>query len=162
MTNTEKIVALLLAKDHIERHEDFGKILCKLMMNDLFTLMGDEYEIKKMDAEKPHIKEVLNDLSYLLSYDLIKARHAREILEAAWKVEYYDWDISRYILDKKLFEEVSLGGIIDEVIAENEKAWEDFKGGKDQVMGRLIGCVMKKTKGKADPEEAQRLFREKV
>jgi Asp-tRNA(Asn)/Glu-tRNA(Gln) amidotransferase B subunit len=162
MTKTEQIVVLLAAKNSVERKQEFYKILCRLMTNDLYALMGDEYDIQRVEKEKPHMKNVLNDLSYLLSYDQIKPRHSKEILGAAWESDEYQWDIGRYILDKKLFDEVSLDGIIDEVIAENEKAWGDFCAGKEKVMGRLIGSVMKKTKGKADPEEAQRLFREKI
>ena len=160
MTKSEKIVILLSAKHQIERHKDFSKILAKLIINDIFALLG-ESDIKQMDQEKPHIKGLLNDLAFLLAHEQIKGRHAKEILKDAWETEYYDWDISHYILEKKMFDELPLDAIIEEVIAEQAQAWEEFASGKDKAIGRLTGAVMKKTKGKADPEEAQKLFRQK-
>ena len=53
---------------------------------------------------------------------------------------------------------LEIDGIVDKVIVEQEKAWKDYQSGKDGVIKRLVGCVMKETKGKADPEEAIQLF----
>jgi aspartyl-tRNA(Asn)/glutamyl-tRNA(Gln) amidotransferase subunit B len=44
-----------------------------------------------------------------------------------------------------------LEGIISEVIKENPKAVADFKAGKGTVVQFLLGQVMRKTQGKADP-----------
>ena len=55
-----------------------------------------------------------------------------------------------------------LGGIVDGVIAENPGPVEQFRGGKEGVIGFLVGQVMKKSKGAANPQEAQRLLRERL
>lgn len=52
-------------------------------------------------------------------------------------------------------EEKELEKIINEVILENEKAVEDFKSGKTQALQFLIGKVMQKTKGRADPQKTK-------
>lgn len=52
-------------------------------------------------------------------------------------------------------EEKELEKIINEVILENEKAVEDFKSGKTQALHFLIGKVMQKTKGRADPQKTK-------
>jgi aspartyl-tRNA(Asn)/glutamyl-tRNA(Gln) amidotransferase subunit B len=44
-----------------------------------------------------------------------------------------------------------LEAIIEEVIKDNPGAVEQFKEGKDKAIGFLIGRVMAKTKGKANP-----------
>jgi aspartyl-tRNA(Asn)/glutamyl-tRNA(Gln) amidotransferase subunit B len=41
---------------------------------------------------------------------------------------------------------------IIEVIAENQKAVDDYKNGKGEVVGFLIGMVQKKLKGKGNPK----------
>ncbi|HEV8683369.1 MAG TPA: Asp-tRNA(Asn)/Glu-tRNA(Gln) amidotransferase GatCAB subunit B, partial [Actinomycetota bacterium] len=51
---------------------------------------------------------------------------------------------------------------VDEVIAENPGPAEQFRGGKEGVIGFLVGQVMKKTKGAANPQEVQRLLRERL
>ena len=42
------------------------------------------------------------------------------------------------------------------------KAIEDIKAGNDKVIGFLVGQIMKKSQGKANPALAQKLIREKL
>jgi aspartyl-tRNA(Asn)/glutamyl-tRNA(Gln) amidotransferase subunit B len=67
------------------------------------------------------------------------------------------------IVDERGLRQISdLGGVIDEVIAENPGPVEQFRGGKEGVLGFLVGQVMKKTGGAANPQEAQRVLRERL
>jgi len=52
--------------------------------------------------------------------------------------------------------------VIDEVVAENADLVEQFRGGKEGVINALVGHVMKKTKGSANPAVAQQLLREHI
>jgi len=56
----------------------------------------------------------------------------------------------------------SLGPIVDEVIANNEKAVNDYLGGKEVALKSLMGQVMKSTRGQADPVQATELIKEKL
>jgi len=49
---------------------------------------------------------------------------------------------------------------IEEAINENPKALEDYRNGKAGALNFLVGQVMKKTRGKADPGELNRLLLE--
>lgn len=53
---------------------------------------------------------------------------------------------------------------VDEVLADpaSKQAIEDIKHGNDKVIGFLVGQVMKKSQGKANPAMAQKLLREKI
>jgi aspartyl-tRNA(Asn)/glutamyl-tRNA(Gln) amidotransferase subunit B len=42
--------------------------------------------------------------------------------------------------------------VVDEVIAENPQAVEDYRAGKTNALGFLVGQVMKRTKGRARPD----------
>ena len=44
----------------------------------------------------------------------------------------------------------AVGEAVDEVLAANPNAVADYKAGKTQVVGFLVGQVMKATKGQAD------------
>ena len=48
-------------------------------------------------------------------------------------------------------DEDALRGVIEKVLADNPKAVEDYKGGKEKAMGALVGQTMRAMKGKADP-----------
>lgn len=61
-------------------------------------------------------------------------------------------------------DEGEISKIVDEVLADpaSEKAVADIKAGNDKAIGFLIGQIMKKSKGKANPAMAQKLIREKL
>jgi aspartyl-tRNA(Asn)/glutamyl-tRNA(Gln) amidotransferase subunit B len=67
------------------------------------------------------------------------------------------------IVDAKGLRQVSdaaaLEGIVDEVIAENPGPVEQIRKGKDGAVNALVGQVMKKTKGSANPAVAGDLIR---
>ena len=56
----------------------------------------------------------------------------------------------------------SLGPIVDEVIANNEKAVNDYLSGKEVALKSLMGQVMKATRGQADPVQATEMIKEKL
>jgi len=51
---------------------------------------------------------------------------------------------------------------VAEVLRENAAAIQDFKAGKAQALNYLVGMVMKKTRGRADPAEVNLLLREQL
>ena len=52
--------------------------------------------------------------------------------------------------------------MIDSVMAANPKAIEDFRRGKKEAKGALVGQVMKATRGKANPALVNRLLEDKL
>ena len=56
--------------------------------------------------------------------------------------------------------EDSIKTLILEVFDENPSEFERFKGGEKKLMGFLMGQLMKKSKGKADPKSASKLINE--
>lgn len=55
-----------------------------------------------------------------------------------------------------------LNEVVEEVIKENPESIEDLKNGKDRAFGFLVGQAMKKTKGKGNPQEINKLLKEKI
>jgi aspartyl-tRNA(Asn)/glutamyl-tRNA(Gln) amidotransferase subunit B len=55
-----------------------------------------------------------------------------------------------------------LARIVDEVIAANPKSVADYRGGKQQALGALVGPVMKATRGRADAKVVNALLRERL
>ena len=56
----------------------------------------------------------------------------------------------------------AIAAIIAQVIADNPKSVQDFKAGTEKALGFLVGQVMKISKGRANPEMANQLLREKL
>ena len=52
--------------------------------------------------------------------------------------------------------------IVDEVLAANAKQVEDYRSGKDKAFNSLVGQVMKRTQGKANPAQVNEILRRKL
>ena len=50
--------------------------------------------------------------------------------------------------------------VCQEAIAENAKIVADYKSGKKSAIGALVGAVMKKSKGKANPQMVNKTLTE--
>lgn len=61
-------------------------------------------------------------------------------------------------------DEGAIAAIVDEVLADpaSSKAVEDIRNGNDKAIGFLVGQIMKKSQGKANPALAQKLIRERL
>lgn len=70
------------------------------------------------------------------------------------------------IIKEKGLEQISDTGaiekIVEETIAENPKSVEDYKAGKEKAIGFLVGQVMKKSRGKANPDMVNNLLKDKL
>ena len=62
----------------------------------------------------------------------------------------------------QLSDEGALSRIIDEVLTGNPAQVAQFKQGKQQVLGFLVGQVMKASGGKANPGKVNELLRHKL
>ena len=58
---------------------------------------------------------------------------------------------------EQLSDESAIIALVNEVLDENEQSIIDFKNGKTHAQGYLVGQVMKKSKGKANPKLAAQL-----
>ena len=76
-------------------------------------------------------------------------------------------EIEVYATEKgyiQVSDEGEIAAIVDEVLADpiSAKAVEDLKNGNDKVIGFLVGQIMKKSGGKANPSLAQKLIKERI
>ena len=76
-----------------------------------------------------------------------------------------DINIEDYVSENNLIQmsdQSELEKIVDEVIEQNQKAFEDIKNGELKAIGFLIGQVMKQSGGKANPGIVQDIIKEKA
>ncbi|MBP2002486.1 aspartyl-tRNA(Asn)/glutamyl-tRNA(Gln) amidotransferase subunit B [Paenibacillus shirakamiensis] len=60
----------------------------------------------------------------------------------------------------QISDEGAILAIVTEVVADNPASVEDYRAGKDKAIGFLVGQVMKRSKGKANPGLANKLLTE--
>jgi len=56
----------------------------------------------------------------------------------------------------------AIEAVIDEVLAENPEQVERYKGGKTKLLGFFVGQIMKKTRGKANPQMVNTILKDKL
>ncbi len=63
---------------------------------------------------------------------------------------------------RQVSDEGELRAICEQVVAENHATVEDIRGGNQKAIGALVGQVMKRTRGQADPKRTNELLRELI
>jgi aspartyl-tRNA(Asn)/glutamyl-tRNA(Gln) amidotransferase subunit B len=74
-------------------------------------------------------------------------------------------DPDRIVKDKGLVQmsdEGELVAMVRDIIAENPEQAQQFRDGKTKVIGFFVGQLMQKTKGKANPQMANKLFSQEL
>ena len=88
---------------------------------------------------------------------------ARQVFEALWSGEATDVDA---VIEAKGLKQMNDSGalekIVDEVIAANPGNVEQFRAGKEKAFNALVGPIMKASKGKANPQQANDLLRARL
>jgi aspartyl-tRNA(Asn)/glutamyl-tRNA(Gln) amidotransferase subunit B len=67
-----------------------------------------------------------------------------------------------YLGDGQITDTSELESLIDNVLAENPQQVEDYRGGKEGLLGFFVGQVMRQTEGRANPQLVNELLRQKL
>ncbi|MDZ7803906.1 Asp-tRNA(Asn)/Glu-tRNA(Gln) amidotransferase subunit GatB [Thiohalophilus sp.] len=92
----------------------------------------------------------------------ISGKIAKEVFDAMWNGEG-DADA---IIEKKGLKQITdtgeLEAIVDKVIADNPEQVEQFRAGKEKVLGFFVGQCMKATGGKGNPAQLNQMLKDKL
>ena len=135
------------------------KKTANLILSELLAVMNEKnIPIEQVGVTPAHIAE----LSDCLEENKITSKQGKEVFAEMLATG----KMPSKIIEEKGLEQVSDSGaiekIVDDVIAANPKAVDDFKSGKTNVAGWLMGQVMKLSHGKADPKQAAALVNAKL
>ncbi len=104
----------------------------------------------------------LTELSAMVDDGKLSSTNAKEIFR---EVYVRDVDPATYADEHNLIQNSDTGAMeamVDQVIAGNPSVVEEYKSGKQQVFGFLVGSVMKASKGQANPAMVSKLLRDKL
>jgi len=106
--------------------------------------------------------EHLRELIGLVADDTVSGAGAKQALEEAVRTGDGIATIVERLGLKQVSDAGELGPVVDEVLAEHPDVVEQFRGGKEEVVGFLVGQVMRRTANSANPKLAQELLRERL
>jgi aspartyl-tRNA(Asn)/glutamyl-tRNA(Gln) amidotransferase subunit B len=92
----------------------------------------------------------------------ISGKIAKEVFAAMWD----EGGEADAIIESRGLEQITDSGeleaTVDQVIADNPEQVEQYRAGKEKVLGFLVGQVMKATQGKANPAKVNEILRAKL
>ncbi|MBT2865974.1 Asp-tRNA(Asn)/Glu-tRNA(Gln) amidotransferase subunit GatB [Chromobacterium violaceum] len=110
----------------------------------------------------PISAERLSGLIARIADNTLSSKLAKQVFDALWDSELS----ADAIIEREGLKQVSdVGAIekmVEEAIAANPKAVEEFRAGKEKALNALAGQVMKASKGKANPAQVQDILRQKL
>lgn len=145
--------------DGLRKHYDDAKKAANWIMGELMAKMNSQ------NVDWSELKIIPENMAQLLS-ELDKGAISGKIAKEVFAEMFDTGKKAAEIIKEKGLVQISdtnaISTVIDDVLANNPKSVEDFKGGKKQAMGFLVGQVMKATKGQANPAVVNQLLNEKL
>ena len=92
----------------------------------------------------------------------LSGKTAKQVFAALWGKEGKVDEIIEQKGLKQITDTSEIEAIINEVISNCPDQVEQYKNGNDKVIGFLVGQVMQKSKGKANPQIANQLLKNKM
>ena len=144
--------ACVSASNHPQQSVNF-------VLGDLSRLANESGTPIVQSAVTPaHVAELIG----LVEAKTINSKIAKELLVRMWDGA----GSPKALVEREGLAQTSdpgaIDGFIDEVLAMNEKSVADYRAGKTNVMGFLVGQIMKASRGKANPALVQERLREKL
>lgn len=123
--------------------------------SDLLGMLNGE----KLDITQSPIKaEALGELIALVETGKISRKQGREVFDKMWAEGGRAADIVAKLGLAQVSDDGQLETWAKEALAENPKAVADFQKGNAAAVGALVGCVMRKSKGKANPKRTNEIL----
>lgn len=132
------------------------KILANLLISEVFRFVDTD------DFKVPFPPEYLAELANLQDEGRINSNTSKKVLEEMIKSNKSPVQIVKEQDLEQINDINVLSPIIDEVLKTNEKAVSKYKSGKVNALQAIIGQVMGRTRGKANPEMVKSLIEEKL
>jgi aspartyl-tRNA(Asn)/glutamyl-tRNA(Gln) amidotransferase subunit B len=129
------------------------------VLGDLSRLANETgVPVAESKVEPAHLAELIA----LVEAKTINSKIAKDLLARMW-----DGDGSpKALVEREGLAQTSdpaaIEKFVDEAIAANEKIVADYKAGKTNVAGFLVGQIMKASRGKADPALVNELLKKKL
>ena len=121
-------------------------------------LKNDKREIN----DCPVTPRALADLLQLIDQGTLSGKIAKTVFEEMYKTGKPGETIVKEKGLAQISDESAIIKHVEEVIEANPQQCEQYRSGKDKVIGFFVGQVMKATKGQANPAMVNKLLKEKL
>ncbi|MGD8407737.1 MAG: Asp-tRNA(Asn)/Glu-tRNA(Gln) amidotransferase subunit GatB [Thiohalophilus sp.] len=145
--------------EKVAKHSNEAKLSANWVIGELSGYLNRE---DREIADSPVSAEMLAGIIQRIKDNTISGKIAKDVFEAMWNGEG-DADA---IIEKKGLKQITDSGeleaIVDKVIADNPEQVEQYRAGKDKVLGFFVGQCMKATRGKGNPAQLNQMLKDKL
>ncbi len=135
------------------------KMAANWMIGTVMALLNkNNIEISKVSFSS----QQLGDLIKMIGDNTISTKQAREIFDEMVTSGKNPQVIAKEKNMMQISDESAILGWVSEVLDANPQAIETYKGGRQNILGFLVGQVLKKSQGKANPALVNKMMREEI
>jgi aspartyl-tRNA(Asn)/glutamyl-tRNA(Gln) amidotransferase subunit B len=151
---------LMFIEEALETSKSAAKQEANLMVNVEIPLMNERGAAIVPRSAKWAL--IYAPVTNLISGGKLNSNSAKQLLSELLGIKELPNDVEQYAEEKgyiQVSDEGEIEKIVSEVLSENPRAAEDVKNGETKAIGFLVGQVMKKSQGKANPQLATQLIK---
>ena len=135
------------------------KRAANLILTELLAVLNEKQEtIDSVSITPLHIAE----LADALESDKITSKQGKVVFEKMLATKKLPSEIIKEEGMEQVNDTGAIEKIVESVLAANPQAVADFKNGKTNALGWLMGQVMKESHGKANPKQATELLKQRL
>jgi aspartyl-tRNA(Asn)/glutamyl-tRNA(Gln) amidotransferase subunit B len=140
-----------------------AKAIANWVMGDLFRILKErKLDEKLYISHWPVVPENLAALVGLIDQGSISGKIAKSLFDEMLATGRPPQEIAKEKGLEQVSDSASIEKAIDEVLAAHAKQVTEYRGGNEKVFGFLVGQIMKATQGKANPQKANEILKQKL
>lgn len=160
--DAENIVASKEMADYFDgavAKTDDAKGVANWMLGEVSAYLNtNNVEISQFPVTPAH----LGELVALIKKGVLSSKLAKKVFAEMVKEDKAPAALVKALGLEQVSDTGALQAMVDEVVAANPQSVVDFKAGKDRAVGFLVGQIMKKSHGKANPAMVNQMIVKKL
>lgn len=143
----------------VESHKADPKLASNWLMgsvNEYLNKNNAELEDTGLTAEN------LTGMINIIEDGTISSKQAKKVFSVLIEKGGTAKQVAKDLGMEQISDSAVLTGMVTEVLDANEQSVDDFKNGKDRAIGFLVGQIMKKSKGQANPKMVNQILLEEI
>ena len=145
--------------DEAAKHTEDSKGIANWLLGDVAAyLKRENIAIEQFPITPANLGEMVN----LINKGVLSSKLAKKVFVEMLKTGKTPQALVKELGLEQISDEGAIVKIVEETLAENPQSIIDYKAGKDRALGFLVGQIMKKSRGKANPEMVNNLLKERM
>lgn len=145
--------------DEAAKSTEDAKSVANWMLGDVSAyLNANSVTIGEFPVSPTHLGEMVN----LINKGVLSSKLAKKVFAEMLKTDKAPAALVKELGLEQMSDAGAIQAMVDEVLAANPQSVADIKAGKDKAIGFLVGQIMKKSRGKANPGMVNQMIKKSI